>query len=185
MAEVTLNLTIGAELRRLAVKIGVAAADILGHCADVLDSRSRAFLLGDNIDGAAPVRLDFSHYEPLQKFRPPLSHNVFVKGNGRTGHCYAVVMFYGFIQLYAILNDTGFKGADFAGFGFLSPVDYKTAFDTVEIISIAKPPQFVSQALAQAGMKRCQSSFQEQARAVFGDGQLTIKMEYLGSQPQK
>jgi hypothetical protein len=184
MGEVTLNLIIGAELRRLAVKIGVAAADLLGHHAEVLDSRSRAFLLGDKID-VAPVCLDFSMYEPLQKLRAPLSHNVFVKGNGRTGHCYAVVMFYGFIQLYAILNDTGFKGEDFAIFGFLSPVDYKTAFEDIELISLAKPYQFVTPAFAEAGMARCQGSFQEQAKAVFGEGQVTVKMQYLGSQPKK
>lgn len=185
LSELTLRVTIGAEIRRLAVKIGIAAADLMGHRAGVLDGKSRAFLLGDKIEGPAPVRLDFSHYEALQKLRPPLSHNVFVKGNGRTGHCYAVVMFYGFIQLYVILNDTGFKGTDFAVFGFLSPVDSKTAFNDVELISLAKPPQFVTPALAEAGMKKCQGSFQEQAKVVFGDGKVSVKMEYLGSQQER
>jgi HNH endonuclease len=185
ISEVPIFLTIGVELRRLAMKIGVAAADRLGHHTEILDLRSRAFLIGEPIGGAPPVLLDMSSHEPLQKMRPPLSHNVFVKGNGRTGHCYAVVVFYGFIQVYAILNDTEYKGPDFAVFGFLSPVDYSSELKNVELISLPIPPQFVPRAFAEAGMQSWQHYFCEQAKAVFGAEKLTVKLEYVGTQLKK
>jgi hypothetical protein len=181
-SEISPRINIGLEMRRLAVKIGVAAADLLGHRTNILDPKSRAFLLNERFEGDAPVRFDVSNYPPLQELRPPLAHTVFVKGNSRTGHCYAVVMFYGFIQLYAILNDTDFLGSDFAVFGFLDPVTYKSEFRNIELIALPKPPQFLSHDAIDVGLKRLQDSFQDQAKTVFGENQVTFRLEYLGSQ---
>jgi HNH endonuclease len=179
ISDLTLNFTVGPEFRRLAMKIGIAAADLFNHRDEILDPYSRAFLVGAPVTNDTPVRLDLSSYEPLQRLRPPLSHNVFVKGNGTTGHCYAVVVFYGVLQLYVILNDKNYSGNDFAIFGYLSPVDHKTEFKNIELISLPKPPQFVSRHSIETGLKNWQHCFNDQAKVIFGDGKINLKMEYL------
>jgi HNH endonuclease len=75
------ELTIGTELRRLAMKMSFATATVQGF-SNLLDAEARAFL----VSGAGrAVRIDYLNRDELAALRPPLSHFVFVKGNSKTG----------------------------------------------------------------------------------------------------
>ena len=110
---VEFKLNIGMEVRRLAIKLAIASADHMGFGDQLIDNETREFLLG-SAEKSSRVRIDFTRHEELEKIRPPLSHFAFVKGNGKTHNSYAIVQFYGLVQLYALLNEGAFTRDDFA-----------------------------------------------------------------------
>src|SRR5713226_954347 len=107
------KLNIGMEVRRLAIKLAIAAAEHMGFSDGLIDKETREFLLG-NTKNTTRVRLHLARHEALEKIRPPLSHFAFVKGNSQTHKSYAIVQFYGLVQLYVLLNDGAFARNDFA-----------------------------------------------------------------------
>ena len=101
--------------------------------------------------------------------RVPFSHSVFAKGNNSTGRCYAVVEFYGTIQLYSILNDRCYRGPEFAGWGLLSPLDdYKEWFKPVEPIGLPEAPLHISPESYRSGLRGWQERFKRQGDQAFG-----------------
>jgi hypothetical protein len=127
-------------LRRLTIKISIAVADLLGFSDGLIDPEARAFLLG-NVENSTKVRIDFSRHEQIEKMRAPLSHFVFVKGNGTTHNAYAIVQFYGIVQLYVCLNEGSFTGDDFALVGFLDLArGYQEHFGHTDLLMLPVAP---------------------------------------------
>jgi hypothetical protein len=134
------KLNISIEVRRLAVKIAIAAADHMGFSDGLVDEGTKEFLLG-RAEKSDRVRLDFAQHEELEKLRPPLSHSVFVKGNSQTRTSYAIVQFYGLLQLYVLLNRGGFAGSDFAIMAFLDIAKgYTESFEQTELFRFPEAP---------------------------------------------
>ncbi len=134
------RLSIGTEVCRLAIKTAIAAADFMRFSDELIDEPCKNFLLG-NIETSDRVRLDFVIHEELEKLRSPLSHFVFVKGNGQTHTCYAIVQFYGLMQLYVLLNAGGFSGNDFAIIALLDIAKgYTERFEQTELFKFPEAP---------------------------------------------
>lgn len=130
------RIRVGMELRRLAVKMAIATADLMGFKTNFVDNASRNFLLGRG-ETTQQARVDFVVHSALENLRPPLSHCVFVKGNAQTKKCYAVVQFYGLVQLYVMLNNGGFAGSDFAVLALLDIAQkYAERFEKTEPLMI-------------------------------------------------
>jgi len=137
---INFDLNIGMEVRRLAIKTAVAAADHMGFSEGLLDETAREFLLGV-VPTTDRVRIDLNIHAELEKLRPPLSHFVFVKGNSQTRTSYAIVQFYGLFQLYALLNPGEFAGDDFAIIGFLDIAkEYAEHFAQTELFKFPEVP---------------------------------------------
>jgi hypothetical protein len=127
-------------MRRLAIKMAIATAELMGFRDNIVDDESRSFLLGQK-GTTQQVRVDFAIHDKLEKLRPPLSHSVFVKGNGQTKKCYAIIQFYGLVQLYVMLNDGKFFGTDFAVLGLLNIAKkYAEHFAKTDLLMIPEPP---------------------------------------------
>jgi hypothetical protein len=140
MPKIKFDLNIGMEVRRLAIKTAVAAADHMSFSKGLLDEAARDFLLGISTTTDS-VRIDLTIHEELEKLRPPLSHFVFVKGNSQTRTSYAIVQFYGVFQLYALLNRGKFAGNDFAIFAFLDVAkEYAEHFAQTELFKFPEVP---------------------------------------------
>jgi hypothetical protein len=175
MRRLEFRLNVGAEVRRLAIKIGVAAADRMGFSEGLLDERSKEFLLG-NTKNSDRVRIDWATHEELEKLRPPLSHFAFVKGNGQTHRSYAILQFYGVLQLHAILSDTGFVRDDFAIIAVLDAAkEYAERFERADLLTFPEAPVKMGywefQHLKFEWMKKCsteaQAVLQDDARLFF------------------
>jgi hypothetical protein len=138
--KINFDLNIGMEVRRLAIKTAVAAADHMGFSSGLLDEAAREFLFGI-VPTSDRVRIDLNIREELEKLRPPLSHFVFVKGNSQTRTSYAIVQFYGLFQLYALLNPGQFAGEDFAIVAFLDVAkEYAEHFAQTELFKFPEVP---------------------------------------------
>jgi len=173
MPRLEFRLNIGAEVRRLAIKIAIAAADRMGFSDGLIDEGTKEFLLG-TADNTGRVRMDWTKHDELEKLRPPLSHFAFVKGNGQTHRSYAILQFYGILQLYAVLNDTAFAGNDFAIIAVLDPVQgYAERFEQADLLTFPEAPvklgHWEFQRLKWEWMKKCNT----EAQAVLqGDAKL-------------
>jgi HNH endonuclease len=140
LKKLTFKLNIGSEMRRLAIKIAVAATDLMGIKNELLDEESQSFLLGD-LESTQRVRIDFAIHSSLEKLRPPLSHCIFVKGNSQTRKSYAIVQFYGLVQLYVLLNDGRFTNPDFAILGVIDVAKgYAERFEKTELLMLPEAP---------------------------------------------
>lgn len=139
LRETRFTLNIGSEVRRLAIKIAIAAADHMGFGDGLVDSDAREFLLG-RVQQSVRVRMDLVIHDSIEKKRPPLSHFVFVKGNGKTHNIYAIVQFYGLVQFWVLLNEGGFTRDDFAIAGVLDIAkEYREKFEQTELLLLPVP----------------------------------------------
>jgi hypothetical protein len=128
------KLNIGMEVRRLAIKLAVAAADHTEFSDELIDKETREFLLG-NTEKSSRVRFDYTRHAELERIRPPLSHFAFVKGNGKTHNAYAIVQFYGLVQFYVLLNEGAFARDDFAIAATLDVAKgYRERFEQTELL---------------------------------------------------
>jgi HNH endonuclease len=133
------DLPLGTEIRRLAIKLAIATADHMGTSNGLTDQETREILLNNTVN--TRVRLDLAIHEELEKMRPPLSHFVYVKGNGSTHKSYAVVQFYGIIQMFVLLNDGAFTQSDFAGMASLDiKQGYVERFGQTDLFMIPEAP---------------------------------------------
>jgi len=139
MRELHFTVNIGPEVRRLAAKIAIAAADHLGFGGGLVDSEARQFLMG-RAPQSTRVRMDLVIHESIEKMRPPLSHFVFVKGNGETHNIYAIVQFYGLVQFWVLLNEGGFTRDHFAISAVLDIAKgYRERFELAELVLLPVP----------------------------------------------
>jgi hypothetical protein len=138
--KVEFKLNIGMEVRRLAIKLAISAADHLGFSDGLMDNEIREFLLG-NTEKSNRVRVDYTRHAALEKIRTPLSHFVFVKGNGKTYNTYAIVQFYGLLQFYVLLNEGAFAHDDFAIAAALDVAKgYREHFEQTELLMFPVAP---------------------------------------------
>ena len=169
-----LRIEISAELRRLVLKMAVATAELMGFRAQLIDDIARSFLLG-KIQECDYVRRDYQIHHALERLRPPLSHLVYVKGNKETGHCYAVVQLYGFLQYYAILNDTGFAADQFACTATLDVANsYQERFQIVEPYGLPKAPSVMGSLWVKHASRQWRQKFSAEAEKVLGKGKLAF-----------
>jgi hypothetical protein len=162
------SLTMGADLKRVAMKMCVAAADFLGINYDLLDLAARRFLLGE-IEQSDRIRTDWTIHGSLESLRSPLSHLLYVKGNSSTGRCYGVVQLYGAFQLQVILNKDGYCNPDFACFGSLDPVaGYREHFGMTQLFGIPEAPVMISRHMYMSAIKQWQGKFTAECKAAFG-----------------
>lgn len=169
LQRMNLSIRVGTEMRRLAIKMAIAAADLMGFRNNIMDEESRNFLLG-NVEKTQRVRIDFSVHTTLEALRPPLSHSVFVKGNGQTRKSYAIVQFYGLVQLYVLLNDGGFTDPDFALLAVLDIAKkYAEHFEKTELLMLPEAPKQLGHWKSQELKAKWTEKFNAEARAVLED----------------
>ena len=169
------ELTFGLELRRLAMKMAVALGAHLQNSSGLLDDTGRAFLLSNTAEGKRTIR-DVSVYEGLEEQRPPLSHLIYLEGDGAKRYCYGVVQLYGLFQIYLILNQGRYDGGDFAALAILNPpMQYSETFNSVKPLKLTPPstrPRSYGPGTAVWSQK-----FRAQISEVFGEGagDVTVK----------
>jgi HNH endonuclease len=169
LRRLNLKIHVGMEMRRLAVKMAMAVSDLMGFRDNIVDAETRNFLLG-NIETTQRVRIDFGIHSTLEALRPPLSHSVFIKGNGQTHKCYAIVQFYGLVQLYVLLNDGGFTGSDFAILAILDVAKkYVEHFDKTELLMLPEAPQKIGHWKSLELKAKWMKKFNSEAQIVLQD----------------
>ena len=169
LRELAFRIKIGHEARRFALKTAVAVANKALGWSGMLDPHAKGYLLGE-LSESRYVRVDFQNHAQIEVHRPPLSHSVYVKGNGRTGRCYAVVKLYGYIQLYAILNDRSYAGEDRAALGLLDVAGgYRETITAAEPYLLHEAPAVGSQLLLDVGKRAWSDRFVSECRSLFGD----------------
>lgn len=171
------NVTIGVQLRRVAMKMCIAVADYLTVKEELVDSSARDFLLG-KLEKSDRTRIDWTIHPALEGLRTPLAHLVFVKGNSNTHRCYGVVQLYGCFQLQLILNEQSYHGPDFACVGKLDPVaGYQEYFGMTDLFGIPEAPVHVPQHTFLAAMRQWQEKFTSECKTAFGEQDCQVTLE--------
>lgn len=88
------RISVGAEMRQLAVKMCAADGQLVVPDIDLLDKRCRQFLLEES-PVSSPVRHTHVVYPELDALRQPLSHAVYIEGDSRSAKCFGVVQLFG------------------------------------------------------------------------------------------
>ena len=168
----SVELLIDDNMGRLALKMAIAAAKKVGH-SNLMEPSCRRYLAEANPDSAV-MRVDFQSHAPIDSLRSSLAHSVFVKGNANTGRCYAVVEFFGAIQLYVILDEHSFRGADFGVWATLDPITLRESIGEIEPFGLHEPPAYISSAQLAEGKRAWADAINTQINEVFGEAKLTI-----------
>lgn len=177
LREARFSLNIGSEVRRLAVKIAVAAADYLGVGTGLVDSEAREFLMG-RAPQSTRVRMDLVIHESIEKMRPPLSHFVFVKGNRETHNIYAIVQLYGLVQFWVLVNEGGFTRDHFAISADLDIAKgYQEHFDRAELLLLPVPPVLMGYAEVHKLRLGWMEKWNAEGRAVLQDDAKIISLD--------
>ena len=139
IAGLGMGLKLGPDIKRLALKISVAAATLLPDFKSESDSLARQYLTGTRRAGSIDVVLPaYDTFAELDSIRESLCHLVYVCQ--ARGDIFAVVQFFGVVQLYCRLGscDVGMREA--AIIGTLDPVSGKEDFSDAPIIQFPIPP---------------------------------------------
>lgn len=164
-------LTLGLEIRRLAVKM---CAALIEHCyldLDVIDDTVRAFLLGNAVS-EIPVRLAYYDYGPLRELRKPLSHSIYVEGSPHNG-AYGIVQLFGGVQLYAVLNRT-YDASVFAFFASLDQPDWKERFEQTDVLNLREAPKVITVEEQTIGVRGWLDYLNVQVKDAFGTNRYTF-----------
>ena len=159
------ELRIGADIRRLAVKMCVALIEHSYRDLDVINDRSRAFLLGDSVS-EIPVRMAYYDYGALRELRRPLSQSIYVEGSRRKG-AYGIVQFFGCIQLYAVLNPS-YDAPVFAFFASLDQPEWKERFEDTSPLHLAEAPKTITTEEQTHGLRGWFDYLNVQVKEAFG-----------------
>jgi hypothetical protein len=177
MREVHFRVDIGREVRRLAVKIAIAAADYFGFGDGLVDSEAREFLMGRGPQSTR-VRIDLVIHESIEKMRPPLSHFVFVKANGETHNIYAIVQFYGLVQFWVLLNGGGFTRDHFAISAVLDIAKgYQERFEQAALLLLPVPPVMMGYAEVHKLRLEWMNKWNTEGRAVLQDDAKIVSLD--------
>jgi hypothetical protein len=136
-----LALRVGPELRRLALKMSMAAITLLpGFDVDEVEE-GRLYLLADpRRVPANNVFATFQTYEEIDSRRPPLAHVIYVE-RGAT-KVYGLVQFFGVFQLYCRLSISESTSKPAALFCALDPVTGDEAYTETEPLDLRHPNVF-------------------------------------------
>jgi hypothetical protein len=142
-SEYTWNFQIGANLRRLVVKMCAAFLAYFRPRRLLSQRRLPRISANGNIPDV-PVRTAFLKYPALDRIRRGLAHSIFVEANGNTRRCYGVVQFFGVMQFYAVLNSSYSGTCSFAAFGDLNPVAQNEEFQEIASLGLTEAPSAIS-----------------------------------------
>ena len=139
IAGLGMELQLGPDIKRLALKISVAAATLLPHFKSESVSLARQYLTGTCCAGYIDVVLPaYDTFTELDSIRKPLSHLVYV--TRAQGDVWAVVQFFGVVQLYCRLGSYDVSIQEAAIIGTLDPVSGRENFSDAPIIKFPVPP---------------------------------------------
>ncbi len=134
-----MELQLGPDIKRLALKICVAAATLLPNFNSESLSLARQYLTGvrneEKIDVVLPA---YDSFAALDSIREALSHLVYV--NRARGEIWAVVQFFGVLQLYCRLGTHDENVPEVAILGTLDPVTGREYFSDAPVIDFPVPP---------------------------------------------
>lgn len=170
-----IRFTIGTEIRRLAVKVAIGAAELVLPSVLVVDSTTRAYLLSSEAP-EVPVRIDYRQLDGLDSMRPPLAHLVFVEGDPKKRRCYAVVQFFGTIQLWTLISSE-YDGQAFAVLGTCNVLSNEDMFVQVTGLGLDEAPQYTTQEQVQTGIEAWAKKLDKQVLEAFGENILTFNIE--------
>lgn len=139
IAGLGMELQLGPDIKRLALKISVAAATLLQDFTPESVSLARQYLTGTYSAGCIDVVLPaYDSSVELDTARNPLSHCVYVIRS--QGDVWAVVQFFGVVQLYCRLGSYGAGVQETAMIGTLDPVNGRENFSDAPIFQFPVPP---------------------------------------------
>jgi hypothetical protein len=133
------ELQLGPAIKQLALKISAAAATLLPHFSSESLSLARQHLTGARSDGTVDVvRPAYDSFAELDSIREALCHLVYVKR--AQGDIWAVVQFFGVVQLYCRLGTHDDSAPDSSILGTLDPVTGQEHFSNAPMIEFPVPP---------------------------------------------
>ena len=168
-------ISVGGEMRQLAVKMCVAVGQLVVPDIVLLDKQCRQFLL-EKSPVSSPVRHTHICYPELDALRQPLSHTVYIEGDSRLAKCYGVVqLFGGAFQLYAPLSSS-YTGRDFAALGLLDVTTFQEQFREIERLHLPEAPQFMSLPDVERAHSEWGTNFNAQVQAAFGKNEILFEI---------
>ena len=140
MAGLGMELQLGPDIKRLALKISVAAATLLPHFTSESVFLARQYLTGARsagyiVDVVLPA---YDTFNELDSIRGSLCHLVYTVR--ARGDIWAVVQFFGVVQLYCRLGAYDASVPEAAILGTFDPVTGRENFSDAPIIQIPVPP---------------------------------------------
>ncbi len=167
------QLSVGGEIRQLAVKTCTAIGQLLVPDIVLLDEQCRQFLLAES-PTSSPVQQSYVRYPQLDARRPPLAHAVYIEGDSRLAKCFGIVqLFGGAFQLYVPLNSS-YTGRDFAALGVLDVITFQEKFQEIERLQLSESPRFMGLADVEHAHAEWGTNFNAQVLAAFGKNELLI-----------
>jgi hypothetical protein len=139
IAGLGMELQLGPDIKRLALKISVAAATLLPHFKSESVFLARQYLTGARSAGYIDVVLPaYDTFNELDSIRGSLCHLVYAVR--ARGDIWAVVQFFGVVQLYCRLGSYDANVPAAAILGMLDPVSGQESFSDVRVIEFPVPP---------------------------------------------
>lgn len=136
-----IDLQIGPALRRVALKMCIGVSTFLPEFVQEDVATATQIVLADPYSKPPNTLVAFARYDGVDALRPALSHLVFVERSER--RTYALVQFFGVVQLFCRLGIPKQHAPQAALFGFLDPVAGEEVFSTASPLNIEEPPDSI------------------------------------------
>jgi hypothetical protein len=138
LADIAIDVRIGPELRRLALKMAISASTLLPNFELAEVHEARLYLMGNpNMVHVNNVLVDIVNMGRIDDLRPPLSHVIYVERF--EGRVWATIQFFGSIQLFCNVGVSSLGVQNAAVLGFLDPVTGDEKFSEQCTVGLALP----------------------------------------------
>lgn len=160
----TIELQLGPDIKRLALKMCVAAATLIPGFSPEHVSIARDHLTGARSTGRMDIVTPaYDGFADLDSAREALSHVIYV--HRVNGHLRGVVQFFGVVQLYTRLGAVYGWLPDAAMLGTLDPVTGNECFSVAPQFSLPEPPFSISVEECVSKLQQWASRFRAEAIA--------------------
>jgi hypothetical protein len=163
-----INHPIDDNLRRLCVKMSIAAAFRLGVAIPPNRTITAYLIKGSVPPGDGPVRITIRKYEELDMQRPKVGHLVYVRTNSAERRAYSIVQFFGLLQFYCEL-DNDWTGEDHAVLATHDPVTHEDNFKLIDPLDFAIPEQHLDKDVYNRGLEALMEGQRLELVALYGD----------------
>ncbi len=161
-----LNYPFDDDLRRLVIKMAVACIAKTSAAIN-LRTASRSYLLDGVSSADAPVFIDIRQHRDLDHLRPKLGHLIYVRANPAGGHAFAIVQFFGGIQLYFGLETT--SQSEISVLATHDPVSHAEVFQHASPLDYDPPPRETSVDIFNAGISAALEKIQSELQDLYGN----------------
>jgi hypothetical protein len=163
-----INHPIDDNLRRLCVKMGIAAAFHLGVVIPPNPTITPYLVDGVVPPDGAPVKITVRAYQELYVQRPKVGHFVYVRTNSAERRAYSIVQLFSSLQFYCELHNA-WTGDDHAVLATHDAVTHEDDFKLIDPLDFASPELHLDINVLNRGVEALMESLRLELVALYGD----------------